>query len=268
MEIMDYSQPPSNEPNLNKRDDNSSKPKKPNLKIITTLLVLFMTIVVVVIFSQQDSKPVAKVAVTKTSIVKPAEANLDDSIKRYVSNGIELNLEFDYPSSWAISPASNNNTNDQTITIDSPLTTISSADGKLVTGKISVRIRSTNVGITELSSGISAAALDSVQIAYTKPTAQQFQYPFLNFIHLPGGANPTSAFEEVLITGNNKFTKDQIVSDANIAVNPIITANIYSCSTSACTGTGATALGINFSTWTNDSIFKQTLNIFKSLQLN
>jgi hypothetical protein len=264
MDITDYSE---------HKPENPSHARGKSSKSVTKILIIIAAIVALVILGivlagHKPKKVEVKPATIKTEVVAPSTDTSEATLAHYVSNGNDLNLDFDYPSNWRISPATNSNTNDQTITIDSSLATIVGADGKSSTGKVTMRIRPVNTGLTELAGNTASAAQASVQIAYAKPTAHQFQYPYIDFLHLSSGANPTAAFEEVLITGNNKFTKDQIVTDTNVAVDPIITANFYSCTVSACIGSGATAFGINNDAWNNTKIFQQTLGIFKSLQIN
>lgn len=219
------------------------------------------------------SKPKAKKAVVNTpastpAVVQPDNQSASTGLSHYISLGSDLNLSFDYPSNWTVSPPSGGNQTDQTITLNSPLVAIVGADNNSVTGRVSIRIRPATAGLTELSSGLSTAAQASVQFAYTKPSANQFQYPFLDFIHLAGGPNPSLAFEEVLITGNNKFAQGQVISDSTVAVDPIITANFYNCKTNSCTGTSAVPLSINNAIWLNNATTQQTLAIFQSLQIN
>ena len=205
---------------------------------------------------------------TTSSQVVPSDQSTVTATTHYVSKGNDLNLSFDYPSSWTVSPTSGGNSSDQTITVTSPLTIIVGADSKSITGKAVVSIRPASAGLTELSSGNATTAQASVQFAYSKPTANQHQYPYQIFIHLAGGTNPNAAFEEVLISGVTQFAKGQSITDTSIAVDPIIAANIYSCNTSACTGSGAVPLGITNNTWQNNNVFQQTQSLFASLQIN
>ncbi len=186
----------------------------------------------------------------------------------YVSNGKDLNLQFTYPTSWTVSPPSNNNASDQTITVTSPLTSLDGTSGT-VTGKIVFSIRPGSAAITELASGNTTAAVASTQIAYAKPTKNQHQYPYITFLHLKGGQNPDGLFEEVMITGVNQFAKGQGLTSYSLAqLDPIVSAAFYQCSNQDCTGTAAVPLSITSSTWQNDDTFKQVEAMFESLQLN
>lgn len=238
------------------------------LGVIVIIAVLIGAGAYLLFTRNSKPKPVAKTPVVVSTVVKPSDQPVSTTTSNYVSKGSDLNLSFDYPSNWTVNPPSGANPTDQTITVNSPLTTIVGADGKSVVGKVTISLRPANAQLTELSSGVSTVAQDSVQIAYTKPTPAQYQYPYLIFIHLLGGSNPTSAFEEVLVSGHTKFAKNASITDSNIAVDPIITANFYSCKTNACTGSDAINLSITNDTWLNTTIFQQTLAVFKSLQLN
>jgi hypothetical protein len=193
----------------------------------------------------------------------------DTSTKQYVSNGTDLNLRFSYPASWSVTPPTNSNTNDQPITLTSPVLSLTDADGKSVTAKAVVTIRPGGSQATELSSGAALISQDSTQIAYSSPTASQHQYPYLTFVHLAGGGNTKGVFDEVIITGITKFTKDQTLTAEGLSgLDPIISARFYQCSTDACSGAGATALDISSDMWQHTTLTQQTLAIFTSLQLN
>ncbi len=193
----------------------------------------------------------------------------DNTTKQYVSNGKDLNLTFSYPSSWTVSPPSNNNASDGPITVTSPLISTTNAAGTAVTGKVVINIRPGYSDISELGSGNATVAQGSVQFAYSKPTSTQHQYPYLTFIHLAGGTNPTGSFEEVMITGITSFAKDQAITSVSLAqLDPIISAAFYTCTTQTCSGSGMSSLSISNNTWLNDATFKQVQSLFESLQLN
>ena len=193
---------------------------------------------------------------------------VNSALTTYTSNGTDLNLSFSYPSGWTVAPASNNNTSDQPVTIASPATTISTGTAS-ATGKVVVMIRPGNSQIDELSSGNAMVAQSSVQFAYSKPTASQHQYPYLTFVHLAGGQNPTSAFDEIFITGISSFSANTPMTAGSLGqLDPIISARFYTCSTSDCTGSGVSPLTITNATWQNDPLCQQVQALFASLQLN
>src|SRR6185312_8704007 len=172
---------------------------------------------------------------TDTQPVVPDDTQAQGTSTQYVSNGKDLNLNFTYPSGWTATPASNNNPNDQAITVSSPLTSITNAAGQSATGKIVISIRPGGSALNELANNKATAGQASAQIAYSKPTSAQHQYPYLTYIHLAGGADPSSSFEEVMITGSIAFIKDQVVSaDALGPLDPVVSARFYTCSDQAC----------------------------------
>ena len=205
-----------------------------------------------------------------TNTVKPAQnAPNQIALTKYVSNGQDLNLAFSYPSDWSVSPPSNDNTSDQTITVTSPIETIESASSKSVTGKAIVLIRPGTAQISELASGNAAAGQTSVQIGYTQPLTSQQQYPYLSFINLPGGTNASGNFQEVIVTGEQIFSQGQSIVAADLSsLDPIISASFYSCSTRACSGSGQTPLSITMTNWQNAAPFTQVLALIQSLQLH
>lgn len=244
------------------------KPKQMWPRLVAGLVVLVILLGAgAYAYSKHNStKPPAKKSSTTSQVA--ASGSTSTTTTHYVSNGSDLNLSFDYPDNWTVTPASGTNSSDQTITLNSPLVTIVSATGTSATGKVTLTIRPGTATLSELSSGQAGIAQDSFQFAYSKPTPAQYQYPYLTFIHLKGGANPTAAFEEVLVTGTTQFTKGEGITDTSVAVDPIISASFYSCTTSSCTGAGAVPLSITNDTWTTDTVFQQTLALIESLQLN
>jgi hypothetical protein len=192
------------------------------------------------------------------------------STPQYVSNGKDLNLTFSYPSTWTVSPQSNDNSSDGTITLTSPLSSIPAASGASATGKVVVEVRAGNSSINELNVYSPVEAIASSQIAYAAPTAAQYAYPFLSYFHFTNGNSKTAGvFEEVMITGGQSFTASESLNASYLSgLDPIISASFYECTTTACTGSGQTPLSITATTWQNSSIFEQVLNLFESFKLN
>jgi hypothetical protein len=241
---------------------------KPLLIAVAIILVCVLAAVAAFLFIKHRHTPVTPVTTTATSQLPVPDTTVANTTAQYVSNGSDLNLSFVYPSAWTVVPSSNNNTNDQTISATSPPMSLTNTSGNAVVGKVVVQIRPGRTSISELSSGNAAAAQDSIQIAYQKPTANQRQYPYITFIHLAGGSNPSNAFEEVMITGNMTFAKSQTVTALSLTqLDPIISATFYTCTTKDCTGTGITPLDITNDTWQTSDLGQQVLALFQSIQL-
>ena len=212
--------------------------------------------------------PTKPSAPTKQAVVSPAPVQSSPaSTQQYVSNGNDLKLQFNYPSNWTISPPSGNNSNDQTITATSPLSTMTAADGSSVTGKAVLSIRPGTATLNELN-GSTTVAQASVQFAYAKPTSAQHQYSYLTFIHVPAAGSTASSFNEVLLTGTLQFAQGTNLTTADVQVDPIISASFYSCTTQLCTGSAAKPLAISNATWQSTPVFQETLAVFESMQLN
>lgn len=193
----------------------------------------------------------------------------DTSTKQYTSNGKDLKLNFSYPASWTVTPPSGDNSSDQTITATSPLMSVSNEKNQSVTGRAIITIRPGGSDLTELASDKATAGQASAQIAYTQPTASQRKYPYLTYIHLLGGDNPSALFEEVMITGATTFAKDQTISAFSLGpLDPIVSARFYQCSSQACSSTTAASLSLTNETWQSSSLGQQVLAIFQSLQFN
>lgn len=276
LEVTDQSPVPNDDP-----DRDVAPRKRPGRRFIviavaSLLLIMIVAGLAVYWLLSRDNKttpsPEATAQQSNQQTIQPAPDTADtgtDSSGQYMSNGKDLNLSFTYPSGWSVTPVSGDNTDDQPVVVTSPLLSMTNASGSSVTGKVVFMIRPGSSEITELSGGTATAAAASAQIAYTKPTTSQHQYPYITFIHLKGGQNPSGLFEEVMITGVNQFAKGQGITSFSLSqLDPIITAAFYQCTTQSCTDTGATPLSITTSTWQNDDTFKQLEAIFESLQLN
>ena len=247
------------------------RPKR-KLSLGTKLVFLVVLAVVVlgvvaVLVSNRPNK--AKTPSQSLTTLPTTSSNNTSSTQKYISNGSDLNLSFNYPSNWSTVPLSDDNSNDQTITLTSPITAITDAAGVKVTGRVTVSIRPGSASIAELNADSPTAAVASSQIAYNTPTANQYQYPYITFIHFSTGLSTAGAFEEVMITGTTQFAQGQAMSAIELSgLDPIISASFTKCTSQSCTGTSASPLSINNATWTSAAIFQQTLALFESFELN
>jgi hypothetical protein len=219
--------------------------------IAITILLLVIIIGAGVFLAVKHHKSPKAASKTTTSTVQPAVTSTSSTpsdTQKYVSNGNDLNLAFNYPSDWTVTPVSG---------------------GATVTGKVTVTVRPGADTINELNADSPVAADASTQMGYTTPTADQYQYPYLTFVHFSTGANLPGAFEEVIITGTTQFSQNQAIAADDLAgLDPIISAAFTTCTTQACTGTGAAPLSITSTDWSSGSIFQQVLSLFESFQLN
>jgi len=150
-------------------------PPKPKQKWPIIVLVVVVVLLLAgggyFFFKQHKANKTTKQhKTTMSQVVVPSSTSTSSSTTHYVSNGNDLNLDFDYPSTWSVTPASNDNPNDTTITLSSPLVKITNDSNTSVTGKVVVTIRPGTAQLSELSSGESTTGQASVQIAYAKPT--------------------------------------------------------------------------------------------------
>lgn len=237
--------------------------------IAAAVVVVLIIVGVAEYFVLHSRNTPAKQAATKQTEVVAPDTTTSSGLATYTSKGQDLNLSFSYPASWSATPKSGGNSSDQPITVTSPVITLSSAAGQSVNGKVVLQIRPGGSDVTELDGSNASVALDSIQIAYTKPTPNQNLYPFITFVHLTPGANTNAVFEEVVITGINKFIKGQALLAGSLgSVSPIISVSFYQCNTQACTGSGATPLSLTSSLWDNSLAGQQALAIFQSFQIN
>ena len=256
------------DPASSKSPEPKTKDKKSWMKIVMIALAVIIILGgVLYALGHKSTKPKGHISQQKIIQVTPPDTST--STTNYISNGIDLNLSFDYPNNWTVTPPSNDNKTDQTITLTSPLSMITDADNNSVTGKIVIQVRSGTDTATELNSNSPITSLASTQIKYSEPTANQIVYPFVSFIHFNDGSKATGAFEEVMVTGGLSFSQGQSISAEDISgVDPIITANFYQCATQSCSGSSESLLSIDLNTWQNDTIFQQVLSTLESFQLN
>jgi hypothetical protein len=213
---------------------------------------------------------VSKAKAVAAAIVKPASnSKVVSSTTKYVSNGNDLNLSFMYPSNWSVSPASGHNPNDQPITVTSPLSTLPSSNGKKVVGKVVLQVLSVGTNINALSSTGAEVADASTQFAYTSPTADQDQYPYITFVNLNSTLTTNIPFQMGIITGGGPFTAaQQINNDSLVGLDPIVYTIFYKCLRESCSGSEAVPLSITNSIWQNNPIFKEDQSLLASFEFN
>ena len=265
------------DPDISSNDSVPISPIKPQPTIskdkpwlrIAIIVVIALVLIGGVLYFVGHKSPKPKGQVSGQKIIQVTPSNTPSTTTKYLSNGNDLNLSFTYPNNWSVTPLSNDNKNDQTITLTSPLTTIINTDNSSVVGKIVIQVRPGTDTVSELNSNSPITSLASTQIAYSQPTSNQTSYPFISFIHFSDGSKATGSFEEVIITGGLSFTQGQTISAENVSgLDPIISASFYQCAAQSCTGSSESFLSINLNTWQNSTIFKQVLAIFESFQLN
>jgi hypothetical protein len=249
----------------------ATKPSEHKKRIGLWIALIVVAIAVVgglfYFMNHKTTKP--KKQITAQKIIQIPSSSNSTATTKYVSNGSDLSLSFSHPSNWSVTPPTNDNPNDQTITLTSPLFSVVNADGASVVGKIIIQVRPGSDTVSELNNNSPVAALASAQIAYSQPTSSQTSYPYLSYFHFSDGSKASGAFEEVIITGGQSFPLGQAVSAEYLSgLDPIISASFYQCATQSCSGSNQTLLSITSTTWDNVSIFQQALTTLESFQLN
>src|SRR6202050_356082 len=115
------------------------RPNRSMMKWIIPVVVLVLVIIVggLIFHLQQKVSPKHNTD-AKHTVVPAQNLSGQNTNSQYVSNGQDLNLSFSYPSDWSVNPATNDNPTDQTITVTSPLTSITNASNTTITGKVVV----------------------------------------------------------------------------------------------------------------------------------
>ena len=254
-------------------DDWPEKPAKSRrwpllLGLLLVALIAGLAIYWLVLRPKPVRQPVT--AKDNSSSSQPSvDTSSNTSPTAYISKGSDLNLNFTYPASWQVTPASGGNQSDQPITLTSPRTSMADATDQSVVARAVITIRPKGSDLTELDPGTATLALTSIQIAYTSPTKVQHGYPYITFIHLAGGDNPKKLFEEVMITGANKFAAGQLLSPYSlVGLDPVVSVTFYQCVTQVCSGGGAKPLGISQDIWQTSDLGQQALGVFEALQIH
>lgn len=243
--------------------------------VLITLVVLVVAALIALAILLLEHKKAAAPATTNQTNQTNAHQSLPtpttpttSGITTYTSPADNFNLSFQYPSSWTVTPPSGQS--GQTITVTSPLVSITDATGASVPGKITLTVQAGGSSVGQIGSGQATVAQDSVQYAYDAPTAAQHHYFYISFLHLQAASSSTKgAFEVVVITGINTLTKGSTVTaDTFGSVDPLVTAGFSKCSTEACIGTGAAPLSVNAAAWQTDPNLKQLQTLFESFKFN
>lgn len=262
--IADHPEPSYNPPR-------SYKKKRNPKSILTTLSVILVILLIgggIYWYSSHHKAP-KKTAQNNTTQQITQTPAVSKTTAQYTSNEQNMNLSFSYPTGWQVTPATTTSTGNQPITISSPVTSIDDASGTTGAGKIIINIRPTSDQVTELATGTPTVAQDSVQFSYSAPTTVQLQYPYLTFVHYANSSSVAGSFEEVFITGSTTMSAGtSISSDYLSAIDPIVSASFYKCTTNSCSVPSSPNLGITNNQWLNSQLFVQVMTLFQSLKFN
>ena len=141
-----------------------------------------------------------------------------------------FNLSFNYPTGWTVV---NSGTGPMTVT--SPPMQLTSADGSLVTGQVTMTIQAQGQIPASFSAGTALAVLNSQHITYKQPTSSQASQTYLSFVQY-SSTNTKGGLDGIYVTGNYGYVKDQDIPASDINnVNPLITITFTKCGNSACT---------------------------------
>jgi len=258
-------------PYKNRHSSKRFKLFKPEVFLISIVIILIVGLAALVSLNKwhKDSQKKPKTSNSSSLVHPTTSASSSATLTQYTATGSDLNLSFSYPAGWTVSPASNSDNNNQMVTLSSPVESILNAGGQTVSGKVTITIRPQSATISELSSNNPTAAQTSTQIAYSAPTANQYQYPYITFINFKSESSNATQFEEAIITGPNMFSQGSALSaDDLTGLDPIISAMFSKCLKQSCSGSGATPLSITSDIWQSSPAFTQVLNVFQSLKLN
>lgn len=241
------------------------KPKSHTIRNLS--IVIGVLVIVLVGFFMLKGNAPKKASNPSHKTYSATNVPISSTTKHYVSKEQILNIAFDYPSNWTVSPASTTYNGSSNITVKSPVMPIVDANGKTLPGQIVINFRPGGAQINELVQYSAAAAANSVQIAYSNPSPNQLVYPYITFVNLSSNPNPNGLFQEVIITGPDTFNMGAPVTSASLSgLDTIISATFYDCSLNDCS-TDNNTLSINSNIWQNSALFNQVLKVFESISL-
>ncbi|MGH9856625.1 MAG: hypothetical protein ACRD4B_02155, partial [Acidobacteriota bacterium] len=156
----------------------------------------------------------------------------------------DLNLSFEYPTNWKIDDSTQG-----LLTVSSPVTKLTDVNGEQSDAKVVVTFLSSGSEVPAFEDGTSATAvMDSEKITYDSPSQSQREQTFISFAGFG-----SSGLDDVFVTGDSGYQKDQIIPEADIKkIEPIISVRFYSCSDAECTGEGAGQYTIELDEWSSN----------------
>jgi cytoskeletal protein RodZ len=169
-------------------------------------------------------------------------------------------LTFKYPADWTVNDATTG------LTVISPKTTLTDADGEDTPAAVVLHIRTQQSSIPEFKSGNAAAVLTSKNIAYTAPATGQRGNTYLSFVQY-ASTTTTGALDSIYITGNAGYQKGQDIPMKDVAkVNPLINVSFVDCSKN-CTPTSL-AISVSAASWSSNSLNQTVETMLRSLTIN
>ncbi|OGL40620.1 hypothetical protein A3J32_00500 [Candidatus Saccharibacteria bacterium RIFCSPLOWO2_02_FULL_46_7] len=187
--------------------------------------------------------------------VKPISA----TTKHYASQNFRL--EFDYPDDWTL-------TDEQAsgiMTAKSPTITLEDTGSQKIDGLVTLTFRAKFQKLTEFDAGSATAVIDSIKIAYTKPTQSQRGETYISFLRYAKTTGTTS-LDGIYITGDAGYKIGQsIPKDDLTRVDPVVSITFSRCSDNACNSTTPFSVGADI--WDNRTISEPLLAMLKSLTI-
>lgn len=231
--------------------------------------VLFSTIVVLAVIAggtafafwygnhqaAKNSTSQKVVTVPKTTSATDAVASLKDF------NSMNFGVNFKYPEDWKVVDG------EQQIIATSPEVSLMSTSGQTIPGQVTISFSQKGFNtLPNFTSDNAAAVLDSEKITYSQPSNQQRAETYLSFVQYTPSA--TDQLDAIYITGDNGYTKDQLIPKSDIINNdPLIEVTFLKCSDKTCAYTTKTSL--DPTVWSKNKLFKDSIEaILKSLSLS
>jgi len=205
-------------------------------------------------FGMSKSKPAPSKTTTKQSQQTPS-APKSEPTKQYTSTN--FNLSFSYPETWTVTDTGNGQ-----LTVVSPATALSGADGQTMTGQITMTIRAKGQGLTAFDKGNGTAVMDSQKVSYSNPTSSQRAQTYLTYVQYPA-TKAAGALDAVFITGDFGYKKDQAVPQVDLAqIDPLVMVTFAKCTDNACSASAPTNIaGVSWTGTTSSA----TETMLKSL---
>jgi hypothetical protein len=224
--------------------------KKSKVKRIISILIILIILGVLGAFgykwySHRNTSAKKTSTATEQPQAKPAAKT-----KHYDS--VNFSLGFDYPEDWTVTDQDGSGV----LTIKSPTTELTDANGQKTTGNIALIIRNKQQKLSEFDAGNATAALDSEKIAYKQPTQTQRGSTYISFLQY-AKTTASGALDGIYVTGDNGYKALQAVPKVDIAKgDPLINVTFIS---------GGKPLSIASSSWKDNNFSDPIKNLLESL---
>ncbi len=238
------------------RNLRNDKPKKSH-KVRNTILIVLLVLLLMgggaaafwVYEKKFKDEPTAVQNTAKTSPQTdketPSPSGQQDPFTKQMTTyeSSNFSLSVDHPEDWE--PAEHNGV----LTITSPITTLTDANGQTTQGKVLLTVRPKQANPEELSKGNAVAVLESQKVDYTHPSAGQRGSTYISYLQF-AETTTKGGMDGVYITGDAGYQYAGYVPKTDItSVDPLINVTFINCANEVCAKSAQSPLTISSTSW-------------------